>query len=350
MVVKQKQAYSGREYNEKKKDELLIYVQTLAKQHGLQGKPFSYSELLLAPIKKIESVVQGWIDENQISYLPFSKIHNAQKLQVEAKCVADEKQAYSDNAEYEEVLIKRLVEERSYLGRKKLIVKLVSIGLWVVSLLEGVFSYDAWRNIHLSIFASFLASAVVTFSVGVGTHVSADYINNAKTKLQFRIRLLLVNVPFIIGFSLLGILRAGAINYMPKYSKVIVPNTSPVILATISYLLFVLALLISVYYWLSPEEEMQIAKYSQHKKKLTSIKKERALALVQKETVLKKSSKQYIEATQNYEEARAEEQQLISYAYQLFAEYLEINARFRQNSMPEFMLAEHQFSFKTYFK
>lgn len=339
------ESHSGTSYHDLEK-ELLLFAEVQGKQNGIDNKPLTEREFKAQFLNKVESKIQGAIDENQREHLPVSGVVVAQTKQKEANEIINPLAAsFNDKG-----LELRTLEERKKLCapdlRKRKIRKLFNFILGLISITEGFFAYGALRRIPMAMLPALMNSIGVAAAIAVATHTLAGYIGKAKTRLQFLLRFFISVTPIFLGFSALGNLRAKGLNTAAQMDLNVHQSTatgsgvSAIAITTLSFLLFLAALIVAIKYHKTEEEMMQDAAYDKVCRELgqCQTKMEEIKTTIEKTKV--EVSIQSAAALMRYEHALAIENQLRSLGKQVMQEYILKNLCYRTDGITPVFFAE----------
>jgi hypothetical protein len=338
------------------KDRLISTVELQGKQDGPQNKPKTIDEHCALILNLIEVTLQGGIDRNQQKYLPVSGVAAAKLAEMEADKKEQELQVAIDDEEH------ALPDAINDAKRLQPDVKLIKIRRWVfaglvfIALTEGYLSYPAFRHVSFPIIASIIASIAIAFGVGITSHHLGGYIKNAQTRAQVIRRYLISLVPAIIGFSVLGVMRANAYNHTShlqvgsqNVTSQSSSSASAVAIAIISILLYWVALFLSSKFFRTKAERLQEHAYEEKCNALEALQKsiqdkKDEIVRVRYEKVAKMAL-----AAKRFEYALYQERQLINFAQNAAEAYKQKNLRHRKDGCPAFFSHKPIFHFTTFF-
>ncbi len=344
------------EYVNQLKKDLLAKFELLGKQQGTTNYPVECSDYRVSVHEPIEYAVQAMIDGNQRRYLPISGSFYSNRIEKEAnKKVFGIRNTIDDN-EHEILKLENELRRLEFDKRQILIRKLVTGVMAVVSAIEGVLSYPAFRHASFSPATAFVAAIAVAISVMSGTHISGGYIKKSKIAKQWVKRLVVSFIPAVIGFYYLGCLRANAANDVMQFARngneVAGSNHSSVsafAITAISSVLYLIGLIASAKYYFTKEERLLEQRCEELLGKIAYFRK--AIADKKAEIISIEIEKNHrIEvAFATYEYAFVQELGLINFANELAAAYREKNLRHRTDGMPPCFINTPPFNFNRFF-
>jgi len=346
---------SDRKYNDLEK-ELLLLAEVQGRQNGLDNKPLTEREFKALFLNKVESKIQGAIDENQRENLPVSGAVVAQARQKDAnEIIAPLNASLNDK-----VMERRRLEERKKEFTpdipKRQIRRLVYLLLVLISITEGFFAYGALRRMPMSMVMSVANSIGIAVAICIATHALAGYIGKAKTRRQFILRFILSVTPVFIGFYALGYLRAKGLNVSAQMDlnvHVITinrPGVSALAITILSFLLFLAALIVAIKYHKTEEEAKEDKEYDKACKELEIYQNQMEEIRIAIEKTRKEASEQSAQALERYEYSLAVENQLKSLGKQVVQEYIIKNLCYRtDNITPVFFSEPPAMNFRLFF-
>lgn len=246
-----------------------------AKQEGQRRFPVTEQEYRAAVHLPVQNAVQQLISRNQKKYLPVSGMVYMKFIETET----DKKVRLISNAinddEDEIRKLKALLRQLAKYRRYRFISRVLTAGLVIMSLGEGIVSYQAFRNASLNPMASVVALITVALAVGFGAHLSGVFIRKAKTTRKQFLRLVLVYSPAILLFYFIAVLRASVYNRATHFAHsaddMVVTggsNVSPLAIMVISAVLYLVAVVASAMLVPTEEQLLMEQEYQDARKKL----------------------------------------------------------------------------------
>ncbi|MBZ0098908.1 MAG: hypothetical protein K8F30_07475, partial [Taibaiella sp.] len=334
------------------------YANLLGEEHGQKNQPVTPAQMQALILNKIEVTIQEGIDDNKRRHLLDSGIAVARKILSDAKDKIMKLDAAIFDIRHK---LPRLVQLKEQLKpnlekakwRKYMY---IYIGASIIAITEGFFSYEAFRNANVPILASFFMAAGIAVAVGFGVHILAGWIRKAKTRAQRIFRYCVVLIPAFIGFATLGNLRADAysnvINLQVNPEQMVDTSGGTVsgwAIAIISFLLFLAALLFSLKYGKTEQEEKQEQDYKETCNEIDTLEQEIERMEAEKVRINEGATANAALALARYEYAGSNETILATAGRQAFEIYKDKNIRYR-NNVPEFFSYPPSFNFTFYFK
>lgn len=335
--------------------EMSLFTDVEAKQHGLEGKPQHLPEWSAIYLNKVQSTLQGGIDKNA-QLLPVSGVVVAQKGESEATDAIQPLEASLKDGE----LKFRQLEERKKEGtpdlRKRLVRKIVYMAASIIAIAEGFFAYEGLRRASLAKFPSFISSVGITVALAFGTHILAGYIRKSTTRLQWITRFCISVIPVFCGLQALGNLRANGYTTAAQMNLSVEQNTIPqaevsgLAITTLSFLLFLAALLFSIKFYKSKSEAEFEAAYDKACKELKEHQDKMNGIQQSIDTIKQNARAESAQALAKYEFSITIENRLKNLAKQLINDYIIKNLRFRKDgTTPEFFSNPPELTFRTFF-
>ena len=336
--------------------ELILLAEVQGKNNGLENKPVSEPEFRALFLNKIESKIQIAVDVNQQEHLPVSGVVVAQKNQADAGETVKPLAAGLKDKELEYRTLEENKKECTPDLRKRNIRRLVYLGATIIAIAEGFFAYEALRRVPLAKIPAFITSLGMTVALAFGTHILAGYIRKAKTRLQFILRFCISVIPVFIGFFVLGHLRAqgyttaAQMNLNVHQSTITQPGVSGIGITILSFLLFLAALIFSIRYHKTEQEEAQEAQYDKACRELSQCENKMMEIRTAIEKTKGTASIQSAEALRRYEYALAIENRLKALGKQVVQEYILKNLCYRTDGLtPAFFSDPPALHFQLFF-
>lgn len=346
-------AHTG--YLEKLKQGLHDRVKLDGKHHGEQNRPNTEPELRALILNLVQTTLQGGIDKNQEIYQPISGMFLAKQIMANAQNkVTGLANIRRDNEHKLGILRKEaeaLKPDLRYIRARKL----AKYGMAVIAITDGILSYKGFRFASFPLIGAIGASTGVAAAIYFGAEYLGKYIARATTPVQKRLRWLKSLVPYGIGFYGLAVLRARAYNHVTLYAGGTPNHVSPnhataLSIACMSFLLYWLALFLSVHFYKSDEELKREQDYADKCNEVTALEELIKANENKCNTTLQKANTEANLALAKYEYALSCECGLKTYAKQMAEEYKTINLRFRTDGKcPEFFANIPEFHFNTFF-
>ncbi|MBS1633858.1 MAG: hypothetical protein JST10_14945 [Bacteroidetes bacterium] len=352
--------YSDPEYAAhvaKVKKDVLTHIELEATHHGAQNRPNTLPEFQALTLNYIQTTVQGAIDSNQERFLPISGVIILNKIKAECQEKIDTLNATRKDKDH---IATKLKNEAASLKTKMIASPWSWIGYTCISgisISEGLLSYPAFRHASFPVLAAVSAATGIALGVGLGAHYLGGYIRRSETKKQFYKRYAIALTPFVVGFSALGSLRAGAYNHVSsiavqaEHTINSAASASGWTIALISILLYWLGLFLAIRFYKTDAERKQEQDYNSILANIECIEQDiqdidEKIAVIQAYAEAQAS-----EAAGIYEYALATECGLISFAKQAAEAYKAKNLRFRtDNRIPEIFSSIPEFQFQTFFQ
>lgn len=335
-------------------DHLTDTMKLNAKADALSGKVFTVQIFKTVVIESVQVQVQKEIDKSHTALNPFTKKAIAQHAQKEtaqkAELAIKEVHSLTEN----QLPIKRQIDSSHV---SKWDVWNHRIGRMIIisfGLVEGFFLFQSliYNGTYM----------MISVTIGLILAIGFVFLTEAKAKLLYAIenvwkRILigfLMSIPVFIGLYCIGQFRvAGYESY--RTIQVSLGNAdlqtevmSAITLAGISYLIYVLGLIISLKFYLNPEQKNSLNKY----KKLTvqhfeieNIKEEIQSHINQCQAEADKLSEEALKA---WEEAVLNERRLVSIAQSARQTYINTYSKYATTILPEYLTNPPCFQFTLY--
>jgi hypothetical protein len=233
--------------------------------------------------------------------------------------------------------------------------QLVFVGLSFIAVTEGYLSYPAFRHASFPVLPAISACVAIAFAVGITSHHSGGFIKNAQTRAQLILCYLISLLPAIIGFSVLGYMRASAYNHVSNLQVdtdhvIAHPHSaSAVSIAIVSVLLYWIALFISSRFFRTKTDRLREHAYEEKCKEVAALKKGIDSKNDEIVRVRYDKIKQMSLAVKRFEYALYLERQLINFAQEAAEAYKQKNLRHRTDGCPAFFCHKPRFNFTTFF-
>jgi len=356
-VLRVKQQYSDPAYESELlaiKTNLRSRVALLAQEHAEQNIPADVVSYQMLIHSVIETEVQQALHMNESTHLPIAGMVVAKKVHDAAEAAVRQKSAAITDKKHKLSVVECELGRKKVNPWKRIFRWMVHSGLVVIAVGEGVLSYTAFRYAQFSAIAALFAAFAVIAVVGFGTFFAADYIAKARTREWKIVRFILAVCPYAGLFYYIGRLRANALNsqsYLPLQEAV--GNIAKICwcdLAILSFCLFLLPLILTIWIWQSPEEKQQEFEHFDRKKQAENLASEIHELCVEKTTIQANANQQAAAALHRYEYAKAVEADLVVYARQMQQVYVELNIRHRPDKqVPAFFSNLPAFNFQLFF-
>jgi flagellar biosynthesis chaperone FliJ len=337
------------------KQELTLFTDVEAKQHGLEGKPQHLPEWKAIFLNKVESTLQGGIDKNA-QLLPVSGVVVAQKGESEA---TDAIQPLEASLKDGELNLRQLEEQKKECTpdlRKRMVRKGGYIFTGLVAITDACLNFQTIRRIPLSLIPAIIAAATLAACIMLTTKVIAGFLYKAKSRLQFITRFCISAIPVFIGFYILGYYRfrsnvtTASLNLDPHQTPPADTGMSGLGIACISFLLFISALLFLVKYYRSKEEKEKERCYDKACRELKEQQDKMNGIQENINTIKQNAREESAQALARYEYALTIEQRLKNLSKQIINDYIIKNLKFRKDSTtPEFFSNPPELTFRTFF-
>lgn len=337
-------------------ERLLLEAELQGKQDGANNKPATVHGYRAGIYTKVQTTVQSFIDDNQQRHLPVSAVAVAGK-----KKATNDKRIAGLQARLNDVLIQlqttTALTKKNRPDKTESMLRLFMLPLVIlIGGADGWFSYDAWRNLSLQVAGAVIASTGVGLAVGIGAHLSADFIKKATDPVYRYLRYVGVLLLYLAGFYYISYLRTSAANYSPgEYAQTLTGYGTPEpvsawTITLISFLLFWFALFTSLKLWRSPEELKKIRAYKEAEKERLSLVEEKQELESQITSLQKDAERIDKETISKLDFAKSVECALVSFSQLVLGKYIEANILYRSdNTTPDFFSNTQQIQFKTYF-
>ena len=348
-------ASSETKYSDLEK-EMMLFAEVQGKNNGTENKPLFIPEFKALFLNTVESRLQGAIYDNQREYLPISGMVVAQKNQADAGETIKPLTASLRDKDLQHRKLEQCKKECTPDLRKRNIRRLVYLGASIIAIAEGFFAYEALRRVPLAKIPAFMTSLGITVALAFGTHILAGYIRKAKNRLQFILRFCISVIPVFIGFYVLGHLRAqgyttaAQMNLDMHHEAAAQPGVSGIGITILSFLLFLAALIFSIRYHKTEEEEELEKQYDKACRELIHCEKKMMEIKTAIEKTKGNANSQSAEALKRYEYALSMENRLKALGKQVVEEYILKNLCYRSDGLiPLFFSEPPTFHFQLFF-
>lgn len=335
--------------------ELGSFVHIEAKQQGLSNGPKTTNEFQATVLYKVQSHIQEGIYELQREVTPRA----ATIIVSQYKKEAQEKTAPLHST------LKELEHQKNICTQKKkqcspniILFKsrnIIYIAEAAIGLTELCLSYEALKIAGLVKFTAMITSIGIGVAIGFGMHYMGRYIKQASNQQHQILRYFLVIIPAFIGFWALGSMRAGgyatevAMDVNVEQNHLQHTTISGLILAIISFFLFLVGLLFSVRFAKTKQEEEKDGEYQTVLKEEKGIEKKIQVCTQQIDTIQSECTAKCKENYDNFEYAYCTEQKLQSLSDKLIVEFITTNIRHRTDGIPIFYANPPKLPYKTFF-
>lgn len=336
--------------------ELMLFAEVQGKQNGIDNKPQTEREFRAFFLNKVESKIQIAIDENQKENLPVSGVVVAQAKQKEASTIVNPLTSSLNDLELEYRTLEQRKKDTTPDMRIRRLQKLVFIALIIISVTEGFFAYGALRRFPMGMIQAIVYSCGIALAIGIATHILAGYIRKSKTRFLFIRRFLISVIPVFLGFYALGTLRARSLGTEAQMSlsvhhnAIVDSGASPIAITTLSFLLFLAALIVANRYDKTEEQKAEDKNYDKACRELKECEKKMSEIRIAIDRTKKEASIQSADALGRYEHALSIENRLKALGKQVVQEYIIKNLCYRtDNITPAFFAEPPAFNFRLFF-
>jgi hypothetical protein len=348
-------SYEG--YVNNVENELLGHSGIQGRQNGEKNKPVTEEELRAYIMNMVETRVQSAIDKNQELHQPVSGMVVARKIRADADDKISQLTAFLADDEHKLFPLEEKKKSCTPDLQKRRTRKWVHAGIIVMTGSEFAFIYEAARNGSIPKLTAFVMALGLALAIGFGSHYAAGFILKGKTTLQRINRYCIVLIPAFIGFYFIGQLRASSYNSVININhslngEILSPSgeVSGWSITIISFLLFLVALLLSVRFHKSEEETERDQEYDKICKEIEEVKNSIEAKRNEIELTNRDANTRVVEALRRYEYALAVESRLLSIAKHSMEVYKENNLRHRTDGLcPVFFSYPPPFRFKLFF-
>lgn len=336
--------------------ELYPFAALMGKQNGSQNLPTTEDQYRAYILNTIEAKVQAAIDKNHQRHLPISGRVAANKIEQEAKETV--KRLTGSLHEDEFPLQELSAEQKKYRPNlaKKQIRVMVTVGAIIIALAEAFFAHDSLRYAGFSKLAALFTSIAIAAVIGFGIHAFSGYVQQAKHTRQYYSRLAFILIPAFFGFLFLGQLRTRGLNEEARLNidpaaQVEVQSGIPALAVTgISFILFAAALMFSVRYAKTNDEQIVEQEFDQIGSEIRKLKNKMRHTREAINQVEVNAVEQSALALATFEYALAVEKRLITIARQSRNAYADTNLRSRTDGqVPSFFIHPPEFKFNLFF-
>jgi len=325
------------------------------KHQALKNKPYSRQEFFATIFNQIQAKIQQEINQSNEELAPVSKKVIAFETQKQSKEEVTVLENERTEKEHTLESIRNQVKQYNYSFSDTCLQCLVHTIIAFLALAEGYFIYQALIYSSFSSVASAVIGIAISAGLFIATEYFASYILKATTKIGKAIRLLIVSLPVFIGFYVLAIFRVSGITNQQRMdaqfggTPIDTATVPPYAIATLSFLIFVLGLIISMKYLRTGEEK---ERYKEYKKlKAAQRKFEVEIQAIDKEIqkIQEHAYEVSCDAIANYETAVRREKALASIANNALQEYIQTNLRHRTDGLvPEYFVHPPAFQFTSF--
>jgi len=342
-------------YFEKLEKGVITHSQLQGEEHGTGNRPKSDAECLAFIVNPVTAKIQTAIEANQQAYLPISGMVIANDIEKKAQ---EKIEKLGKSVQDDVHVLADLKIEKEKLPppntKKRLLRRIVHIGVGLIAVAECLFLDEGLRTKMPKLAAAFTAGALAIV-LGFGAHFAGVYIRAAKNARDRALRILLVLLPALVLFSVIGDTRAAAynsrINISTETGQVAVPPpVHGADIATLGFLLFAAAVFFSAYTSKTSEETEREEAFDTISKKVAL--KEGDIHAKRQEIagIATEAQQQKAQALLKFEYARSFEQRLIALAKEAFESYKEKNLRHRTDGVcPDFFTRIPEFHFTLFF-
>jgi len=343
-----------RGYIEKLKLELHDRIKLDGKHHGEQNKPNTEPEMRALILNLIQTTLQSGMDTNQQLFQPISGMFVAKQIMADAQKKVDALANIRRNDEHRLGILRKQAEALKPDLRLIRARELAKYGMAAIAITDGILSYKGFRFASFPLFGAISTSVGVAAAIYLGAEYLGKYIARSPSSRQKWLRWLKSLTPYGIGFYGLAVLRARAYNHVTHYAGDMAP-TSPshataISIACMSFLLYWLALFLSVHFYKSDEELKREQDYADKCKEVADLEAKIKANEDECQTILQQANAEAGLALAKYEYALSCECGLKTYAKHMAEEYKTMNLRFRTDGKcPEFFAHIPEFHFNTFF-
>jgi hypothetical protein len=343
---------------EKLKKSLLAYAALKGEEDGKENKPLTEAQYKALIHNYITVQIQQELEENHKRHQPVSGIVVAQQSKNQADETAQAIRMDVNDARF---TIGRLQIQVDTMD-KPLHPKWYRYAEYGVvgafGLFEGVVFYDALTAAGFSQTITWISTIGITIMSAVAAKGAAGFIRKSLTRNQYRIRLALVGAVGL-GISLaLGSMRAGMYNDIPSVglqtnaiSLSPENDVSAYSLASLSFIVFIVAVGFAMRLWKSKEEKTKEHLYYKVCDEITALSKRVAENEGRINGVKQAALNDSALALARFEFAISVEYKLLSIAKEVQQKYIEKVLRFRSDGIiPTFFIQPTSFSFTTFFE
>jgi hypothetical protein len=338
------------------KRELFLWCEITGKQNALKGIPYTELELRAYCINHIESVIQVPLYQNHEIHAPVSGRIVARKILLDADRKVEKLQPDLDSLEHKLKPLKIQEIELKPDRRRNRIQAIIEGGVIALSGAEGLFAFDGFRGVPMPKLPATFSATALAIGIWAGVHfVFARYIQRAKNRIHQLIRYAVVLIPAFFLFAVLGNLRAHAYNqaiqfsFNPDNPSVGSQGISGWPLTLVSFLLFVIALVLEVRFSKTDEEREREYQYDSIHEQVENCEWEMHAIQTRIATIKREANAQATEALARWETARAVENELVAISDVAIDIYIQSNLLHSRKRPPVFFAYPPRCNFNLFF-
>jgi predicted permease len=337
--------------------ELYIYADVEGKNTGIENKPRSEAEMKAIIFNRIQTTIQGVMEENYRAHTPIHPMVVANKIEIDAKEEAKRVQAEVMQLNHDLEIANYEHKQIKLPFIKRYISYVILACLCFIGVGDALLSYSGFRFFGLPVSGAIVASIVVFLVVVLGGHFLGRAIRDAELKSQRMMRIALSLIAAFLFFLFLGMLRANAYNYDDStavaasfVSKAEHQDVTAYPIAVLSFLTFTLGLYISARFSLTKDQRASLQVYEVSERTIRRLRNEIATREKAIAEINRDKNEDVRTALATYETALANENQLIASADIALQRFINANLRHRTDGeCPEYFSNPAKFQFKKFF-
>lgn len=202
-------------------------------------------------------------------------------MNAEAKQVSDAVATMEVQANDMEIRIhtkEQGIQHKSSLLKRKYIAQLVVALTCIAGIGDGLLCYDSFMQGGISYLQAIFYAALITLLVPAGSHFGSNWTMQTEHKPQKQLRFIAVALISALVFLLIGIIRVGMlaeqvpdISYVTNYAPEDTGNVSGLLIATLSWVIFMSAYFFSLLTYRSPAERSACTQLEEDMKELEQL-------------------------------------------------------------------------------
>lgn len=326
------------QYLQKLESDVLNDMDVQGKHNGLYNRPQTETEFLTSVVNKVSVQIQAGIDANARKHQPLSGVVMAKKIEDDARVKIHPINADQQEDEKKHKKIIDEIERLKPNWAKKIARRFIHSCLAIIAASDGWFSFQAFRFSSFPFFSALFAGCGVVTAVGFGAYYLAGYILKAPAKLQQRMRYVFVLFLYFTGFYIIGCYRSSQYNHVSalhinghEASATSSAGISALSLATISTLMFWLALYLCLHFYRTEAEHKKEQEYKTKCRERLEIEQRLERRELQIANIQKEKEQAIGQAYARYEYALHCERWLVTLQKRAIALFIEKNLTYRSD-------------------
>jgi hypothetical protein len=238
------------------------------------------------------------------------------------------------------------VHHKTSLLKRKYIALLVVALTCIAGIGDGLLSYDSFMYGGISYFQAIFYAVLITLLVPAGSHFGTGWTMLADHKSQKQLRFTVVMLISALVFLLIGIIRAGLlaeqvpdISYDTNYAPEDTGNIPGLLIATLSWVIFMSAYFFSLLTYRSPAERSACTQLEEDMKKLEQLRSTYRECIAKRDQLLETHKRNRELVVHKCEYALTCKKRIESLVDEGLRGYIEANLNHRSDGLcPEFFV------------